>query len=153
MKGKRSVADVERAWAAITPVPDRNGDYFKYVPHPASLEFLSEAKGIDSSDANRGARQKIASRLYVAMRASAAWGVDHKEPLAAHWNTEGYKCQAELRLQHSVNPDNLQLVSDRWNKSKGSDGQTYREEPAGEFTSTLGSPRPSGAGDTKLLPD
>ena len=80
-------------------------------------------------------------------------GVDHKEPLAAHWNTEGYKRRAEVRLQHSVNPNNLQLVSDRWNKSKGSDGETYEKEPAGEFTSTLGSPESSVVGDTKLLPD
>ena len=46
MKGKGTVIDIEQAWTAITPVPeDKNGDYFKYVPHPASLEFLSEAKG------------------------------------------------------------------------------------------------------------
>lgn len=120
----------------------------KYLPKEPYHSFLQTAR--INHRAGKSARQATIDGLIAAIQAPALWNADHRRPLATHWNQTGHRTTVEERRVIASHPDNLVLVSDSWNKSKGSGDDQYTTPPAPGFSRDLGTPgaSPSSGGGT-----
>jgi len=71
------------------------------------------------------------------LRRSDLWDVDHRVPLAAHWNSIGYNTNDAVRFADAVEEENLELVARSENRGKGGaygDGRhDYSKGPGPNF--------------------
>jgi hypothetical protein len=67
--------------------------------------------------------------------ADIAYHVDHKTPLAQHWNDKGNNDDDTERYEGLAKRSNLKLVTAKYNISKGSGGTRYHPFVRLKFTS------------------
>jgi phage-related protein len=74
------------------------------------------------------------------LRRSDLWDVDHRVPLAAHWNSIGFNTNDAVRFADAVDESNLELVSRSENRGAGGeyrgDRYDYSKPPGPNFDTT-----------------
>ena len=125
-----------------------NGSGFgtrKAVVREDTLEKIREAvRRIRSADTTEAEKARLWSTLVknrqvdeeadrdtysVAKVNAQSYDVDHRDPLAKHWNETGFRSSDAPRHEIAGNRDNLQLILEKYNLEKGGEGYHYTDKP------------------------
>ncbi|WP_378176245.1 DUF4157 domain-containing protein [Aquimarina sp. SS2-1] len=68
---------------------------------------------------------------------SISYALDHRTSVAQLWNSGGFNTDDRTRELHFLNPNNLQIMTQRQNSSKGSGGIQYKKFVGLNFVSSL----------------